>query len=71
MRRLGISLLVVVIISIIGAGWIIDGLFSRLKAPDNTFAVARVLGNQLTNQIDRSGQGITSFADIAETTVSI
>lgn len=68
MRRLGISLLVVVIISIIGAGWIIDGLFSRLKAPDNTIAAAQVIGNQLASQLDHPGQ---ELVPLENTTASI
>jgi signal transduction histidine kinase len=67
MRRLGIPLLVVVVISIIGAGWIIDGLFSRLKAPDNTIAAAQVIGSQLAAQIDQSGQELVSLAATSAT----
>jgi len=67
MRRLGISLLVVVVISIIGAGWIIDGFFERHKAPDNTLAIAQVIGNQLASQLDQSGQELTSLADTPAT----
>lgn len=62
MRRLGASLLVVVLISIIGAGWVIDGLFSRLKAPDNTITAAQVIGNQLASQLDFPGQVLASVA---------
>ncbi|MFT4726210.1 MAG: signal transduction histidine kinase [Granulosicoccus sp.] len=67
MRRLGISLLVVVVISIIGAGWIIDRLFSRLKAPDNTIAAAQVIGSQLAAQLDHSAQELVSLAATSAT----
>jgi two-component system OmpR family sensor kinase len=63
MRRLGIPLLIVVIISIIGAGWIIDELFSRLKTPDNSISAAQVIGRQLASQLDRSGGGLVSLED--------
>ena len=67
MRRLGISLLVVVIISIVGAGWIIDTLFSRLKSPDNTIAAAQVIGIQLAAQLDQSELELLSNANVAAT----
>ena len=67
MRRLGISLLVVVIISIVGAGWIIDTLFSRLKSPDNTIAAAQVIGIQLAAQLDQSELELLSIANVSAT----
>lgn len=67
MRRLGIPLLIVVIISIIGAGWIIDELFSRLKAPDNSIAAAQVIGGQLAKQLDHSGDALVLPPGTAET----
>lgn len=53
MRRLGISLLVAVLISIIVAGWAIDRLFITLEAPDQTLETATVVGRQLAHQLDR------------------
>ena len=52
MRRLGISLLVAVLISIIVAGWAIDRLFITLEAPDQTLETATVIGRQLAHQLD-------------------
>ncbi len=54
MRRLGISLLVAVLISIIVAGWAIDKLFITLEAPDQTLETATVIGRQLAHQLDRA-----------------
>ncbi|MFK8075440.1 MAG: ATP-binding protein [Granulosicoccus sp.] len=54
MRRLGISLLVAVLISIIVAGWAIDKLFITLDAPDQTLETAAVIGKQLANQLDKA-----------------
>lgn len=55
MRRLGISLLVAVVISIIVAGWAIDRLFITLEAPDKTLETATVIGKQLALQLDAEG----------------
>ena len=55
MRRLGISLLVVVIIAIIGAGWVIDGLFKKFQTPDGSIHTATTLGSQLATQLDYPG----------------
>ncbi len=54
MRRLGLSLLFVVLISIIGAGWIIDRLFGSIEQPDETIEATKHIGRQLALQLDMS-----------------
>ena len=49
-----------VIIAIIGAGWVIDGLFTKFKAPDSSLLTATALGTQLAAQLDYSGAKLTS-----------
>lgn len=69
MRRLGLSLLMVVVVAVIGAGWIIDRMFVSLDRPDYTLAVAEVLGRHLAMQIDTAGQ--LHAADLAESELDI
>lgn len=53
MRRLGISLLMVVVISVLGAGWVMDVLFARLdKGDSDSLDLVTKMGYQLAAQID-------------------
>lgn len=63
MRRIGISLLVAVVISIIGAGWAIDKVFMRLEAPDKALQTATVIGQQLAEQLDIPDAQLVNTAD--------
>jgi len=54
MRRLGLSLLFVVLFSIIGAGWIIDRLFGSIEQADETIETTKHIGRQLALQLDMS-----------------
>ena len=53
MRRLSVSLLLVVLLAVISAGWAIDRLFSHLDAGNNdTLNPARSIGLSLAAQLD-------------------
>jgi len=66
MRRLGISLLLVVVMAIIGAGWAIDRLFIALNSSEQSLEIVRAVGTQLALQLDDNGQGLQFDDEIPE-----
>ncbi|MEE9320992.1 MAG: ATP-binding protein [Granulosicoccus sp.] len=55
MRRLSLSLLLLVVIAVIGVGWAIDQLFARFDpSENNNLALARQLGNALAMTVEGS-----------------
>ena len=62
MRRLGVSLLVVVVISVVGAGWAIDRLFLQLDQPDKTIRTAEALGYEIAELVDANGQALSDVS---------
>lgn len=63
MRRLGLSLLLVVVIAVVGAGWFIDQLFNRLNKPDQAVSAAEVIGAQLAAQIDSDQRDLVALPE--------
>jgi len=56
MRRLSLSLLLLVMIAVIGVGWAIDQLFARFDpAEKDQLALARQLGSELALIIEKNG----------------
>ena len=73
MHRLGISLLMVVVIAVIGAGWVIDLLFARIDKEDiSTIRLLNDVGQQLAAQIDANpNQELVSTDYIVESNASL
>lgn len=66
MRRLGLSLLLVVVMAVVGAGWAIDRLFVRLDKPDQILKAAEVLGYELAASLDASALDLSTNSPVNE-----
>ena len=60
MRTLSFSLILVVIISTLGLGWLFDNIYQQFSSPElnpNTANVAKQLGNDLARAANESSDG--------------
>jgi two-component system OmpR family sensor kinase len=68
MKQLAISLLLVVVLAIIGAGWAVDSLFQRMNTKDTDAArVAEQIGYQLVAIFDQPGFDSKNLPQITDT----